>query len=264
MSDLQERLDEARRQIRDRDKRLDRIRVILGAAAAETVEEVAERVISERNASWEKAVDVRDTLGAKPGEKFLDAARRVVAERDEARADISAARDILGTPPGETLRAAVTRLRDQSDLATRSGHSLADQLEAVRDALGVVAGDVVDAAQRVADAARRADFSEAERETFAATFFAELRTILGAADGQPLTVRARDLMVELHYLREAVEGTPTMVFEAGISVTVGRDSFGNQEYAQVRVSHITDPLFMSLSGGQLSRLALCLVRKAVS
>jgi hypothetical protein len=117
MSGLQERLDEARRQIRDRDKRLDRIRVILGAAAAETVEEVAERVISERNASWEKAVDVRDTLGAKPGEKFLDAARRVVAERDEARKWSSAfAADgtmLVATSDGKAERLAdVIRERD--------------------------------------------------------------------------------------------------------------------------------------------------------
>jgi hypothetical protein len=238
MSGLQERLDEARRQIRDRDKRLDRIRVILGAAAAETVEEVAERVISERNASWEKAVDVRDTLGAKPGEKFLDAARRVVAERDEARKWSSAfAADgtmLVATSDGKAERLAdVIRERD--------------------------------AARAEADAARKAaaeaDFLQEERDAFAAKF-AEARAILGAADGQPLAVRARDLMAQLELMSEAAEGTPTMVFQAGISVVVGRDSFGNEAYAQVRVNHITDPMFLALSGRQYARLALCVVPEA--
>jgi hypothetical protein len=234
------------------------------------VEDVAVAVAAE-------IMRARRILGALECETLSEGARRPVRERDEAHADISAARDILGTPPGETLRAAVTRLRDQSDMAARSGRSLADRLEAVRDALGVVAGDVVDAAQRVAadrdaaraeaDAARKAaaeaDFLQAERDAIAAKF-TEARVILGAADGQPLAVRARDLMAQLELMDEAARETPTMVFQAGISVVVGRDGFGGEAYAQVRVTHITDPMFLALSGRQYARLALCVVPEAVS
>ena len=96
---------------------------ILGKRDDETIEDAANRVVSERDyaskcgAEWSSVChEIGDAIGSQPGENYVDAARRVVAERDERSAWAASVLineeigNIIGSQHGESYVDAARRV----------------------------------------------------------------------------------------------------------------------------------------------------------